>query len=369
LRRINRGLSPISGEVAVGARCIYPIGDNTPVPLEENQNMHTLRRNCRPLPLVVAAVVFPFSTAAAFAQNGGLPSKPMRIVVPNAAAGPNDLVGRMIAPRLSEAIGGQPVVVENKPSANGVIGSEYVARAPADGTVLAVGNSGTHAVNATLYKHPSYDPIKDFVPITEVIYAPLVLVVNPQVKASNVKELIEQAKRDPNKINIAVAGATGEIAGNLIKLQGHVLMNNVPYKGGAPAMMAVMSNESQLTLTLYSSLKGPIDAGKLKPIGVTSAKRAPYLPNVPTVAEGGLPGYEVEFWVGIFAPAKTPAATVQALNREVVRIINLPEVKEKFTGTGYEVVGSTPEQFAERVKRDAEKYRKTILDSGMTRLD
>jgi tripartite-type tricarboxylate transporter receptor subunit TctC len=182
-------------------------------------------------------------------------------------------------------------------------------------------------------------------------------------------ELIAEAKQAPGKINIAVAGATGEIAGNLIKLQGHADMNNIPYKGGAPAMTAVMGNESQLTLTLYSSLKGPIDAGKLKPIGTTGAKRDPSLPNVPTIAESGLPGYEVEFWVGVFAPAKTPAATVQALNREIVRIINLPEVKDRFKSTGYEVVGSTPEQFAERVKRDTEKYRKIILESAMQRLD
>jgi tripartite-type tricarboxylate transporter receptor subunit TctC len=298
----------------------------------------------------------------------GLPNKPIRVVVPNAAAGPNDLVGRVIAPKLSEATG-QPVVVDNRPSANGVVGSEIVARAAPDGTTLAVGNSGTHAVNATLYKKPPYDPIRDFAPITEVIYAPLVLVANPSVNANNVKELIAEAKRNPGKLNIAVAGATGEIAGNLIKLQGKANMNNIPYKGGAPAITALLSNESQLTLTLYSSLKGPIDAGKLKPLGVTSAKRDPALPNVPTVAEGGLPGYEVEFWVGYFAPAKTPSGTVHALNREIVRILNMPDVKDSLVKLGYQVVGSTPEQFAQRVKRDAEKYRRVILESKMTRLD
>lgn len=134
-------------------------------------------------------------------------------------------------------------------------------------------------------------------------------------------------------------------------------------------MTAVMSNESQLVLTLYSSLKGPIEAGKLKPLAITGAKRDPQIPNIPTIAESGLDGYEVEFWVGVFAPAKTPPAMVQALNREIVRIINLPQVKERFVSNGYTVVGSTPEQFAERVKRDTEKYRRTILDSGMARLD
>lgn len=327
--------------------------------------MFTLRRPYRLLSVLVGMALCP---AASFGQASALPNKPVRIIVPNAAAGPNDLVGRMIAPKLSETLG-QSVIVDNRPSANGVIGSEYVARAVADGTVLAVGNSGTHAVNATLYKKPTYDPVRDFAAISEVIFSSLVLVAHPSVKANNVKELIAEARRTPGKLNIGVAGATGEIAGNLIKLQGQIELNNVPYKGGTPAVAAVMSNESQLLLTLYSSLKGPIDAGKLKPIGVTGSRRDPQLPNVPTVAESGLDGYQVEFWVGVFAPAKTPAATVQALGREIVRIVNLPEVKERFIRVGYEVVGSTPDQFAERVRRDTEKYRKIILDSGMQQLD
>src|SRR5688500_2444521 len=180
-----------------------------------------------------------------------------KVVVPNAAAGPNDLVARVIGPKLSETIG-QSVIVENRPSPNGVIGAEYVARAVADGTVLAVGNSGTHAVNATLYKNPAYDPVKDFAAISEVIFGSLVLVAHPSVKANNVRELIAEAKGAPGKLNIAVAGATGEIAGNLIKLQGKIDLTNIPYKGGTPAVAAVMANESQLLLTLYSSLKGPI---------------------------------------------------------------------------------------------------------------
>jgi len=327
--------------------------------------MILLRKPYRLLSVLLGMVLCP---AASFGQASALPNKVVRIIVPNEAAGPNDLAGRLIQPKLSEALG-QNVVVENRPSANGVVGSALVAHAPADGTVLAVGNSGTHAVNATLYKNPAYDPVKDFAAISEVIFASLVLVANPSVKANNVKELIAEARRAPGRINIAVAGATGEIAGNLIKLQGKIELNNIPYKGGAPAVTAVMSNESQLLLTLYSSLKGPIDAGKLKPIGVTGSRRNPQLPNVPTVAESGLDGYQVEFWVGIFAPAKTPAATVQALGREIVRIVNLPDVKERFVKVGYEVVGSTPEQFTERVRRDTEKYRKIILDSGMQQLD
>jgi len=315
-----------------------------------------------------SALAAAFCPAVSSAQASGLPNKPIRMIVPNAAAGPNDLVGRLIAPKLSETIG-QPVIVDNRPSANGVVGSELVARSAPDGTTLAVGNSGTHAVNATLYKKPTYDPVLDFAPITEVIFAPLLLAAHPSVAANNVKELIAEAKRAPGKLNFAVAGATGEIAGNLIKLQGNVDITNVPYKGGAPAMTAVMSNESQLVLTLYSSLKGPIEAGKLKALGVTSARRDPQIPNVPTIAESGLQGYEVEFWVGIFAAAKTPASVVHALNREIVRIINLPDVRKSLVTVGYEVVGDTAEHFAERVRRDTAKFRKTILDSKMQQLE
>ena len=326
--------------------------------------MFTLRKPCRLLSALIGMALCP---TASFGQAPALPNKPVRIVIPNAAGGPNDFVGRMIAPKLSETLG-QNVIVDNRPSANGVVGSDIVARATADGTVLAVGNSGTHAVNGTLYKNPIYDPVRDFAAISEVIFSSLVMVAHPSVKANNVRELIAEARRAPGKLNIGIAGATGELATNLIKLQGQIEMSNVPYSGGAPAVVAVISNESQLLLTLYSSLKGPIDAGKLKPIGVTGSKRDPQLPKVPTLAESGLDGYEVEFWVGVFAPAKTPAATVQALGREIVRIVNSPEVKARFVSAGYEVVASAPAQFAERVRRDTEKYRKIILESKMQQL-
>ena len=328
--------------------------------------MFTLRKPYRLLSVPIAMALCP---AVSYGQASALPNKAVRIIVPNAAAGPLDLVGRLIAPKLSETLG-QSVIVENRPSPNGVIGSEYVAHAVADGSVLGAGNSGTHAVNATLYKNPTYDPVRDFAPISEIISGSLVVIANPAVRANNIRELIAEAKRAPGTLNIAIAGATAEVAGNMIKLLGHIEMNNVPYKGSAPATIAVISNESQLMLTLfYAGLGASIEAGKLKPIGVTGSQRIPQLPNVPTLAESGLDGYEIEFWSGLFAPAKTPAATVQALNREIVRIINLPEVKQRFLTAGNEVVGSTPEQFAERVRRDTEKYRKIILESGMQRLD
>jgi len=340
---------------------------NDPLPVIPGSTRYPCQTSKMRTGAALSMLALGLSSTIAFAQPAGLPNKPVRIIVPNAAAGPNDLVARVIAPKLSETIG-QTVVVDNRPSANGVVGSEMAAHATPDGTVLEVGNSGTHGVNFTLYKKPTYDPVRDFAPITEVCYAPLVLVANPSVAANNVKELIAEAKRAPGKINIAVAGATGELSGNLIKLLGGIDLNNIPYKGGAPAITALFSNESQLLLTLYSSLKGPIEAGKLKALGVTSAKRDPQLPNVPAIGET-LKGYEVEFWVGFFAPAKTPRAVVNALNRELVRIINLPDVKQNFTNQGYIVVADSPDEFAARVKRDTEKYRKVILESKMQQLD
>ena len=293
-----------------------------------------------------------------------MPPKPLQIVVANAAGGPADFIARVLSPKLSETLR-QSVIVDNRPSANGVVAGEYVARAIADGSIIAVGNSGTHAINFSLYKKPTYDPVRDFAAITEVVNGSLVLVAHPRVAANSVRELISEAKKAPGKFNIAVAGATGEVAGNALKLKAGIELNNVPYKGGAPAVIAVMSDESQLVLTNLSGVATQVEAGKLKLLGVTGARRDAQLPNVPTFAESGLEGYEIEMWYGLFAPARTPATIVQALQREVARIVAIPEIRDKFVTGGYEVVATTPEQFAERVKRDTEKYRRIILESGM----
>ncbi len=318
----------------------------------------------------ISHLVYALFPVAAYAQTASpplaqlMPPKSLQIIVANAAGGPADFIARVLSPKLSEALR-QTVIVDNRPSANGVIAGEYVARAIADGSVIAVGNSGTHAINYSLYKKPTYDPVRDFAAITEIVNGSLVLVAHPRVPANSVRELINEAKKAPGKFNIAVAGATGEVAGNAFKLKAGISLNNVPYKGGAPAVFAVISDESQLLLTNLSGVATQVDAGKLKILGVTGARRDTQLPNAPTFAESGLDGYEVEMWYGLFAPAKTPAAIVHALQREVARIVAMPEVREKFGAGGYEIVATTPEQFAERVKRDTEKYRKIILDSGM----
>ncbi len=322
----------------------------------------------RLMPAVLLVIYTAMLALPSFCSAQGLaallPKKQMLIVVPNAAAGPNDYLGRVIQQKLSESLK-QNVVVENKPSANGVVAGEFVARAPADGSVIAVGNTGTNAINATLYRKLSYDPVRDFVPVINVFETGLVLAAYTKLPAESIKDIIALSKKTPNSINVAIAGATGEIATNAIKAMAGIEMNNVPYKGGAPAVIAVMSGESHFVLTPYIGVGAQAEGGKLKLIGVTGARRDPMLPNVPTLAESGLPGYEISMWYGIFAPAKTPANIVNALNREIAQIVNHPDIKAKIAAQGFELVAGTPEQFGEQVKRDAERYRKIILDAKM----
>ena len=316
-----------------------------------------------------AVVIAVLPAAGAVAQGGpaipGLPAKTIQIIVPNVPGGGPDILARLMTPKLTESLR-QNVVVDNRPSVNGVVATEFVARAAPDGTVIGMGNSGTHAVNATLYKKLSYDPVRDFAAVSELVTTSLVLVASPRLPVNSVKDLIAAAKKAPGRINVGIAAATGEIATNALKLQAGIEMNNIPYKGGAQATVAVMSDEAQLVITNYALVATQAQAGKLKILGITSGKRSSQLPNIPTIAEsGGLDGYAIDQWYGVFLPAKTPQPIVQALARELVRIINLPDVKEKLTSTGHDLVGSTPEQFTEKVKREVEMYRRIILESKM----
>ena len=314
--------------------------------------------------LLLAGLGLALVPAVAAAQ--AVVAKPVLIIVPNAPGGGPDTIARLVAPRLGEALK-QSVIVENRASANGIVGTEAAARAAADGSVIAMGNAGTHAINATLYTKLPYDPVRDFAAVTEVANAPLVIVAHPAVPAKNVKELIALARRQPGKLNIAVAGATGELAGNDMKARGRVDMKNIPFKGGVPATISVISGETDLTMTNLVAVSGHIQAGKLRALGVTSAERSPLLPNVPTVEENGLKGYDHQLWYGMFVPAKTPAPVVQGLYREVSRIVAMPDVRDRLVATGHTVVNSTPEQFSGKVKREVEKFRKLIIDSGMPR--
>jgi len=288
----------------------------------------------------------------------------VQVIVPNPPGGGPDFIARLLAPKWSEAVK-QNVVIDNRSSNNGITGAEAAARGASDGTSMIIGNSGTHAINATLYRKLPYDPLRDFLAVTEIASPALVLVTHPSVPARNLQELIAIAKKSPGKLNVAVAGATGEIAGNAIMLAAGVDMKNIPYKGGAPATIAILSGESDMTLTNYVAVAKFIEAGKLRIIGITSARRSPRIPDVPTIAEGGLEGYAVEMWYGLFMPAKTPPTVVQAVYRETSRIVALPEVRERLEATGHSVTNSTPEQFSEKVRSEVEKFRQIIVASKM----
>jgi tripartite-type tricarboxylate transporter receptor subunit TctC len=319
----------------------------------------------------VAAFLFALCSPPTSAQDAAstpvLP-KQVRIVTASVGGTGPDFIARLIAPKLAEGARVN-VIVENRPSVNGIVAAQFVAKAPADGSVLIMGNAGTHAINAALYRKLPYDPIADFAPISEIASIPLALVIHPVVPAKSMRELIALAKREPGKLNIAVAGAAGELMGNAMKLQANIDIRNIPYKGGAQAAFAVVSGEADMTFTSYVVIAPHVNAGKLRVLGVTGAERMPQLPDVPTIAEGGLPGYDHEQWYGLFAPAKTPAAIVQALNREVIRAVNLPDVHERLIATGHRIVAGTPQQLADKVRRDIDRTRQIMRDSHMPQID
>ncbi|MGZ8229219.1 MAG: Bug family tripartite tricarboxylate transporter substrate binding protein [Burkholderiales bacterium] len=314
---------------------------------------------------IACAVALPLALAAGLACAQS--QRPVRILVPAAPGGPSDVQIRLLAPKMSEVLG-QTLLVDNRASANGVLAAELGAKANPDGHTLAVGNSGTHAVNATLYLKLPYDPVRDFLPITLFSTTGMVLAANPQLPGSKLQDLIEHAKRNPGRTNIAIAGATGQLAGDSLWSRLGIQMNNVNYKGSAPSEMAVLGGESQLSLLTPLASAKHIEVGKMKAYGITSAKRHPLLPNVPTVAEQGVKGYAMEYWNGLFAPAKTPDKVVRAVNKAAIAALNTPEIKDRFNALGLVIVGNTPEQFAQIVKADVEKFRKTILESGIPRL-
>jgi tripartite-type tricarboxylate transporter receptor subunit TctC len=290
--------------------------------------------------------------------------KQMRIITASVGGTGPDFIARLIAPKLGDS-SRVNAIVENRPSVNGIVAAQLTARAAPDGSVLIMGNAGTHAINAALYKKPPYDPVNDFAAISEIASIPLALVIHPVVPAKSVRELVALARKSPGKLNIAVAGAAGELMGNALKLQAKIDMKNIPYKGGSQAAFAVLSGEADMTFTSYVVIAPHVEAGKLRVLGVSSAQRMPQLPDVPTIAENGLPGYEHEQWYGLFAPGKTPGPIVQALHREVVRVVNLPDVNERLVATGHRVIAGTPQQLSERVRRDIEKTRQIMRESGM----
>ena len=322
--------------------------------------MHSIaRRNAF---AVIAAAAISLVSSAALAQY---PTKPIRVVVPFPAGGTTDILARAASQKMSEAWG-QPVIVDNRPGAGGNIGAELVAKSANDGYTLLMGTVGTHAINTALYSKMPYDHVKDFVPIVLVAGVPNVLVIHPSVPANSEQELIAYGKANPGKLNFASSGAGTSIhlAGELFKVSTGVQMQHVPYKGSAPALTDLMGGQVQLMFDNLPSALPHIKSGKLKALAVTSAKRAPALPDVPTIAETGVAGFEASSWFGLLAPTGTPREVIVKVNAEVAKWLASPDAREKLTAAGANAAGGSPEDFAAHIAAETSKWAKVVKESG-----
>ena len=293
------------------------------------------------------------------------PVKPIRLVVPFPPGGSLDVVARAIGQKLAEAWG-QPVLIENRPGAGGNIGADVVAKSAADGYTILEGALSTHAVNVSLYSNLPYDPIKDFASITLVAVTPNVLVVNPSLQVKSVAELIAYAKANPGKLSFGSGsnGSAGHLAGELFKREAGVDMLHVPYKGGAPALQALLAGDTQLMFDNLANSTPQLKAGKVKALAVTTAKRSPLISELPTLSESGLPGFDLYTWWGFLAPAGTPKEIITKWNIEVTRILNTPEMRAFFAQQGAEPSPTTPEQFAALIRSEIPKYARIVKESG-----
>jgi tripartite-type tricarboxylate transporter receptor subunit TctC len=311
----------------------------------------------------VFASLLVLASPVALAQS--YPTKPIRLVVPFPPGGSLDVVARAIGQKLSEAWG-QPVVIDNRPGAGGNIGADLVAKSAPDGYTILEGALSTHAVNVSLYSKMPYDPVRDFAPITLVAVTPNVLVVNPSVPVNSVKELIAYAKANPGKLSFGSGsnGSAGHLAGELFKIEAGVDMVHVPYKGGAPAMQDLLAGQTQLMFDNLANSMQQVRAGKLKALAVTTAQRSTLVPELPTLSEAGLPGFDISTWWGFMAPAGTPKEIIAKWNAEVTRILETPEMKAFFAQQGAEARPTSPEAFGEMIRGEITKYAKIVKASG-----
>jgi len=312
--------------------------------------------------IAAAATVFPCAVSA----QSDYPNKPLRLIVPFPPGGSTDIIGRIVAQRLSEKLG-QQIVVDNRGGAGGTIGTDAAAKAPPDGYTLAVGTTSTHAVAPGAYSKLGYDPIKDFAPVSLVAVTPYLLVVNAQVPAKSLKEFVNLAKSQPGKLNYASAGAgsTTHLAMEMLKDAAAINMVHIPYKGNGPAEIAVLANEVQAIFGSMPALLQQVKANKLRPLAVGTARRSPAVPDVPTVAELGYPGFEAALWLGIVAPAGTPARVLERLARELSAIVAAPDFREAMDKNGAEPISNTPGQFATLIRQEADRYGKVVKALGI----
>jgi tripartite-type tricarboxylate transporter receptor subunit TctC len=311
--------------------------------------------------VAAALAAFPGASAAADA----FPSHPVKLVVPFPPGGPLDIVGREIAQKLGEAWG-QSVIVENKPGAGGNIGADYVAKSAPDGYTVVMGALSTHAVNPTLYQKMPYDAVKDFAPITMVAITPNVLVVSASSPYRSVQDLAAAAKANPGKLAFGSGsiGSAGHLAGELFKIKTGTDITHVPYKGAAPATQALLAGDIAFIFDNLASAMAQVKAGKERALAVTTAKRSPLAPDVPTMAEAGVPGFDISTWFGLLAPAGTPPDVIAKWNGAVVKILESPDMKARLTAQGAEPAPMTPTQFATFIAAEVTKYAAIIKASG-----
>jgi len=313
---------------------------------------------------LTAVLALMLATAGASAQ--GYPTKPIRLVVPYPAGGPLDIMARAIGQKLTEAWK-PPVVVDNRAGAGGNIGADFVAKSAPDGYTLLMGAVATHAINPSLYSKIPYDPVKDFAPVALVAQVPNILVVNPAVPAKTVRELIDLARAKPGTLNFGSGstGSTGHLAGELFNTMAGVKMVHIPYKGAAPATADLLGGQVQLMFDNLASALPNVKAGKLRALAVTTLARSPAIPELPTIAESGLPGFDLTTWFGLLVPAGTPPEIVARLNAEIVRALDAKDMRERLEKMGAEPLSNnTPERFAAFIRSEAAKYARVVKDSG-----
>ncbi len=302
---------------------------------------------------------------AADAQAQAYPTKPIRMICPFPPGGTTDLVARLVAQKLSEAWGEQ-VIVDNRGGAGGVIGTEMAARSAPDGYTVLLGSITTHAVNPALYKKISFNPIKDFAPVSLVVSSPQLLAVHPSVPAKSVKELIALAKSKPGQLNYASAGSgtSPHLTFELFRSVAGIDVTHVPYKGTGPAITELVGGQVQMMITGVVALMPHVKSGKLRGVAVTSMKRVSALPNLPTIAESGLPKFDVSSWFGVFLPAGTSRAIVTKMNGEVRKILEIPEVRQRLIDLGADPASNSPEEFATYVKAEMARWGMVVRETG-----
>jgi tripartite-type tricarboxylate transporter receptor subunit TctC len=311
--------------------------------------------------LLALALLSWFSVA--YAQP--YPSKPIRIIVPYAAGGTSDILARQIGPKLTEAWG-QPVIVENKPGANGNVGADFVAKSAPDGYTLLLTDLGGLVISASVYPKLPFNPAQDFTPVVMVSYSPHVLAVHPSVQVKDVKELIAMAKAHPGKLNFAISGIGGapQLAGIEFAQRTGIEWTYIPYKGGADAVTGVVGGQAHVLFNGMLATWPSVTGGKLRALAISSAQRVPAAPDTPTVAEQGLPGFETGSYQGVVGPSAMPRESVARLNAELIKVLNAPEMKERFGKQGTEVRTGTPESLGQWMKTEQAKWAKVVKDSG-----